>query len=395
MTLSNNNSSLLGGVILSAGSASGGLIVGSNSAFGAATAPFVLNGGLVEDDGNAAYTIANPLEIDAGTTATRTIVATSTTNKLTFTSVITGPGALSTSGPGNLVFTNPDTRTSSLTINQGTLTLTSNGSEIASSGITVTPGATLTLDNTTTNNANRIGAAVPVTLAGGTFNFLGNNAANTATTQTLGAVTVNAGNSAINSQIGTATGDTSSLQIGTLTRAAGGLLTFTGVGAPLGSSIAPGSNTITITGTGTGLLNSILNTEPETFNSSGVLSTQPIEGSVTVTGGNILPWATVAFSPTLGATPTTLDFASTSPGSSSGPYTISAFAAYQVEPLSSAGANDVVKISANDSSLSGTDTAAAILIAANATISGAANSLLKLTDGAVLVAGGPIPSAPI
>ena len=388
MTLANNNSNLLGGVIVNNISATAGVIVGNNNALGAPTAPFVLNGGFVEDDGNAAYTIPNPLEIDAGTTATRTLIATNTADNLTFTGVITGPGSLSKSGPGTVVFTSPDTRTSSLTINQGTLDLSGNGSEVASSGITVNPGATLTLDNTITNNANRIGGAVPITLAGGTFNFLGNNAANTATTQTLAAVTINAGDSAINSQIGTATGDTSSLNIASVTRTAGGLLAFTGVGAPLTPFSTAGSNFITITGTGTGLQNSILNTEPETFTAAGLISVPPIEGPVPVTGGNFLPWATVAYSTSLAATPTTLDFASTSGPGSAGPYSISAFAAYQVETLSAAGPKDVVKITGSDSTLSSIGTAAALLISAyNASISGVTNGVMQLTDGAVLVAG--------
>ena len=162
MTLANNNGDLLGGVIVNNISATAGVIVGNNNALGAPTAPFVLNGGFVEDDGNAAYTIPNPLEIDAGTTATRTLIATNTADNFTFTGVIPGPVPCQIR-PGTVVFTSSDTRTSSLTINQGTLDLSGNGSEVASSGITVNPGATLTLDNTITNNANRIGGAVPIT----------------------------------------------------------------------------------------------------------------------------------------------------------------------------------------------------------------------------------------
>ena len=183
----------------------------------------------------------------------------------------------------------------------------------------------MTLDNTTLNNANRIGDAVPITLQGGTINYLSNNTPNTVTSETLGPISVAAGSSTINSVAGTGAGDTTNIYIGTLTRAAGGLLNFVGVNQPLSSSFSNpgGPNQITVTGS-SATLSSILNTEP----TSAV-------GPVKVNGGFLLPWATVAFVPSVG-TPT-LDFGSVNGPSTgnvppAGPYSIIPFGNYISEP---------------------------------------------------------------
>ena len=67
--------------------------------------------------------------------------------------------------------------------------------------LTVNTGATLTLDNTGTNNVNRLNDAAGIALNGGTLNYLGNASANS--TQTLGNFTLGAGNSTINAIAGT------------------------------------------------------------------------------------------------------------------------------------------------------------------------------------------------
>ncbi|MEI4927293.1 hypothetical protein Q8G50_32775, partial [Klebsiella pneumoniae] len=76
---------------------------------------------------------------------------------------------------------------------------------------------TLTLDNVATLNTNRTAGAL--TSSGGTINFLGNAAA---TTETLGALTLNAGALTINSTTG---GGGNTLTIPSITRSvAGGTL---------------------------------------------------------------------------------------------------------------------------------------------------------------------------
>ena len=141
-----------------------------------------------------------------------------------------------------------------------------------------------------------------------------------------------------------------------------------GLGAPLtSSSTTPGgANQITITGTGTGLQNSILNTESEQI-VGGNITVSPIIGPVAVTNGFFLPWATVASSPSAGATPTAIDFTGitgSSPGVS-GPYSIAAFGGEKTETLANASANDVVLITGSDSTLASSKSVAGVLITGN------------------------------
>src|SRR5581483_8752113 len=119
------------------------------------------------------------------------------------------------------------------TVNHGTLTLSSGGLLAATGAVTVNPGATLTLDDTGTNPVNRINTAAALTLAGGTFNFLG--AAGAASAQTLGALTVNPGAGTVQTTAGS--GGSVALTFAGLTRNAGGLVTFTaGGGQTLGGT---------------------------------------------------------------------------------------------------------------------------------------------------------------
>src|SRR5262249_54981796 len=120
-----------------------------------------------------------------------------------------------------------ETYTGSTTVNQGTLTLNGNGTLLASSAYTVNPGAALTLDNNTGgNNANRLNDVSPattLTLAGGTLNFIG--ASNAVSKEVLGNLQLNAGNSFINN-IATGTGSALVNFVGTITRAAGAIVSF-------------------------------------------------------------------------------------------------------------------------------------------------------------------------
>src|SRR5207244_1202813 len=88
------------------------------------------------------------------------------------------------------------------------------------SGVVVNAEGVLKLDNTGTNNTNRVRDAATVTLAGGTLWFVGNTA--TASTETLGALTLGAGASApsiIRSEFGGVAGQ--QLTFASITRAVG------------------------------------------------------------------------------------------------------------------------------------------------------------------------------
>ena len=321
------------------------LTVGNSNALG--TGPLVYLGGFLQDDGQNSYTIANPVELDS--TAAHTLYASSTGNTLTFTGTFTGPGGLVKTGPGNLVLTGAATYLGATAVNFGTLTLQSGASITYSSSIAVAPASTLTLDNTGTNNVNRIGAGIALTLAGEALNFLGNAAA--PSSQTINSIILNAGSSTIDSQSGM--GSSAVLNIGSLTRNAGALLSFVAGGSNLGSA----TNQINITGAN----NSI--TPSPTF----------------VTGGFILPFATVTS--TTGA----IDFASVLSGA--GPVSIAPFSAYQSYTLSggldSANSLDVVKVTANDP-LPLSATVTAVLIVGDGITVGGGGGTLEVLSGAVV-----------
>src|SRR5207302_1067886 len=81
-------------------------------------------------------------------------------------------------GAGTLVLLSTNSYTGQTTVDQGLLQLQNSGNALASSGATVNPGATLTLENNTgnaTNLASRLGDIAPLNLNGGTFNLIGGN----------------------------------------------------------------------------------------------------------------------------------------------------------------------------------------------------------------------------
>ncbi len=157
-------------------------------------------------------------------------------------------------------------------INAGTLSLSGvNGKffQTDGSGTTawVKPGATLELDNTAGNKADRI--AVYVTLEGATFRFLGNDAA--ASAETISTLTLNGNQSTVDIRHGT--GQTATVTAGALTRSLRGTVLFRGTdlgdtshitftslsGGLVGGGGAAGTKTISIlpyaygdTGTGDG-----------------------------------------------------------------------------------------------------------------------------------------------
>jgi hypothetical protein len=231
-----------------------GLIVSNNTTLTAAPATGIL---------------ASPAGISAVQTLTFGAGITGGTFTLTFNGLTTTPiawsntiatlqgniqaalDALPNVGPGNtlvsnaanptITFQNGLARTNvpTMTFNAAALT----GGTISSlvtttTGVTaqtVVAGGTLTLDNTGTNNPNRINDTAAIALAGGTLNFLGAN--NLASTETLGNLTIYAGQATIN-PIATGSGSTT-LTFGTYTRNIGGTVNFvagTGGNQTLGSN---------------------------------------------------------------------------------------------------------------------------------------------------------------
>ena len=156
---------------------------------------------------------------------------------------ITFTGALANS-PQSLIVVNP----ASLTINTGTPTASSSTTIPGSPALTLNPGGTLTLNNTSVNNPNRINDAAAVVLNGGTLNFLGNGGA--ASTETLGALTLANGTSTINTA--NPSGQTALLTFASLTRSAGASVNFTNTvtttaGTTTGSALGSASNQVIFT----------------------------------------------------------------------------------------------------------------------------------------------------
>ena len=99
----------------------------------------------------------------------------------TFNGVISGAGALVKQGSGTFTLTRANTYTGATSVSGGTLTLSGTGTATGSA-FTVNAGATLMLDNSGTNNNNRL--ANTLTMHGGEFVVTGNALVNT--TEVLG-----------------------------------------------------------------------------------------------------------------------------------------------------------------------------------------------------------------
>ncbi|MBI3880709.1 MAG: autotransporter-associated beta strand repeat-containing protein, partial [Verrucomicrobia bacterium] len=150
---------------------------------------------------------------------------------LTFVGIISGGSGLIKAGANTTMLTATNTYTGATVVNAGILALSNfNGSVIATSGITINSNATLTLDNLTTTNANRINDAATVTMNGGTVNF--NVAAgSTGVAETVGGLLLGMGNNSIATQ---PSAGNSVLTFGSLARSASATVNFSGTG--LGST---------------------------------------------------------------------------------------------------------------------------------------------------------------
>jgi fibronectin-binding autotransporter adhesin len=347
-----------GSTILSAGTVE----IGNSSAFG--------NNGLVSLDSanlravNGAQTIANPITIDNDThffgsnnlTFTGPATLTGTRILTVLDSVVAtfsgglGEGVFNASGvtvagTGTLALTGANSYSGSTTINPGaTLTLGGGGTLLYSPTITVNALGTLQLDNSSTNNTNRIADLTAITLSGGTLDFVG--ASGAASTETLGAITLSTGTSStIESDLGAGGGSSAVLSLASLSTNSGASVSFVGTGAALSSS---GSNQINVALSPAALTN------------------------------GILPFATVTG-------PSGLDLA-TYVGTSAGVAMIALPAADYVTSLAAAGPTSNVKLTSSDTSNG--KTINALLVVGNFVNVGGASDTLTVSSGAVAFVGG-------
>ncbi len=151
------------------------------------------------------------------------------TNALTFSgagnitisnTAITGTtSTLTKIGSGTVEIQNADPLTGNITVNAGTLKLSVLGT--TAGNMTINPGGTLTLDNSGTDTANRLGGKT-LALSGATVNFVGS-----ALAEAIGVLTVNAGLTTIH--LSGAGGTLSFDSLGS--RAAGGTVSINSTGA--------------------------------------------------------------------------------------------------------------------------------------------------------------------
>lgn len=105
----------------------------------------------------------------------------------------TGANGLTMSGTGQLSLTGLNAATGALTVNRGTTTLSGANGAWSAGTFALNLGGTLTLDNSGTNNNNRMVDAGGITFAGGTLNLIGNT-----TAEVAGALTINGTDAIIN-----------------------------------------------------------------------------------------------------------------------------------------------------------------------------------------------------
>jgi autotransporter-associated beta strand protein len=226
------------------GTGVGGLSGGDPGAFMVGTSTFITWAGPVTLGSDATIGCrftgqgtfsTNPIDLNGHT------LTVNGSGTLTFASPIVD----SSGGSGNVVIENSapfgtvwnltaaNTWTGNTTIAAGIVNLSGNGS-LASTSVGIERGGTLQLDNSTTDNTDRIPDTAEITLDHGGLSFVGNNADGAASTETVGTITLAAGHSTLSARAGTGAGATATLLAANLVRNPGA--TFNATGANLGTA---------------------------------------------------------------------------------------------------------------------------------------------------------------
>lgn len=144
-----------------------------------------------------AFTINNDLALNGALTLTGV-------SNATLNGILGGNGGLVSTGAGTVTLTRSNTYTGPTVVSAGQITLSGSAGALSGSRDITLAGGTLKLDNSGTNNGNRINDAAEVTLRdSGQLSLAGKT--DTATTETIGAVTLDAGNSTVTILAGSGT----------------------------------------------------------------------------------------------------------------------------------------------------------------------------------------------
>ena len=297
---------------------------------------------------------------------------------LTLTGMVMGSGDLVKVGTGNLILQAQNTYTGNTYVNQGTLTLNQGGALLNSgtggSAVIVNPGATLILDNnnggtgsaTAINLANRLASTASVMLNGGALQLYGASGAGLdglTTNQTIGTLTLNSGNSTVQTISGNLAGATSPatviLTVANLVRNAGATASFLGT-----------------LNAAAGTANSIVGTPNLDSAVNRITILSGVTSQLVGNNGGILPFATANAGATIGGDFATYDVAN----NSIAPFGL--FSGY-VTPANLIGnGGDIVKLNAGNWILTANTTIAGLLLTGGATV--AENGFTLTIGGGIL-----------
>lgn len=255
LTFGNGNSTTFGGPIFGNGSiiknGSGTFTLSGSASFTGATN---VNSGTLQFSGtniapsSSATTIASGASLDLNsfnevlgslsgsgnvTLGSGYLTVGGNNSSTTFSGIISGSGGLIKTGTGAMTVTNANTFDGLVTINDGSLTLSGSNAKLASaSAFYIGNRTTLTLDNSTGTNTNRIADTAAIWFNGGTFAFVsGSNGS----TETVGALNAIGGASTVSIANG---GTSSALTFNSLgTIASGATVNFSASGGTLGSGV--------------------------------------------------------------------------------------------------------------------------------------------------------------
>ena len=261
------HSTMNGQYVLNDGTLKAG--TGLTNVFGALNY-FALNGGTLDLNGTSQMVhgffsdsvVGGAPGIVTSSTGTGHLLINSDNGARNFAGSIQGATKLTRSSANNLSFYSNNTYTGATVINGGNILLRDDGAFSATSAISVNYTGGLYLENagSANNSNNRVNDAAPITLRGGVIELRGR--AQTATTETMGAVALAESASFINAVLGGTGINSADLSFSGLTRSANATVNFTAATAgQAGSSARIQFATIGGTSTATaggGLTNGIL-----------------------------------------------------------------------------------------------------------------------------------------